>query len=266
MRYKNISRIQIAGLFALLMFIAVSGQGAEADKNGVPIRIGWQIPTGTQGQIVQILKRTDILEKRGLNPTFVPFSYGGPQMDAALAGELDVTFSADQPAINLIAKGGKWKIVSRLYYDRTAIMVPVNSPVRAIKDLKGKTVASSFGSFAHRETILKEQAAGLDADKDVKNVNMDILDIRNLVMAGGGENWGDIDAVAVWEPTTSHFELEGLVRSLNSTRALGVVAISDDFIASHPDAAVQFLMAIAQAWIYFSPQIGERVMQWYIDD
>ncbi len=266
MRYKNISRIQIAGLFAALMFIAVAGQGAEADKNGVPIRIGWQIPTGTQGQIVQILKRTDILEKRGLNPTFVPFSYGGPQMDAALAGELDVTFSADQPAINLIAKGGKWKIVSRLYYDRTAIMVPVNSPVRAIKDLKGKTVASSFGSFAHRETILKEQAAGLDADKDVKNVNMDILDIRNLVMAGGGEKWGEIDAVAVWEPTTSHFELEGLVRSLNPTRALGVVAISDDFIVSHPDAAVQFLMGIAQAWIYFSPQHGERVMQWYIDD
>ena len=266
MKFRNIIGILTAGIFVLLMFIAGYGNGAEADKNGVLIRIGWQIPSGTQGQIVQVLKRTDILEKQGLNPTFVPFSYGGPQMDAALAGELDVTFSADQPAINLIAKGGKWKIVSRLYFDRTAIMVPVNSPVKEIKDLKGRTVASSFGSFAHRETILKEQAAGLDPDKDVKNVNMDILDIRKLVMAGGGEKWGDVAAVAVWESTTSHFELEGLVRSLNSTRALGVVAISDDFIARHPDAAVQFLVAIAQAWVYFSPQQGERVMQWYIDD
>ncbi len=266
MRSRNIFIISCVGAFALLMFISGYCQGADSDKNGVPIRIGWQIPSGTQGQIVQILKRTDILEKHGLNPTFVPFSYGGPEMDAALAGELDVTFSADQPAINLIAKGGKWKIVSRLYYDRTAIMVPVNSPVKEIKDLKGKTVASSFGSFAHRETILKEQAAGLDADKDVKNVNMDILDVQKLVMAGGGGGWGEIDAVAVWEPTTSHFELEGLVRSLNSTMALGVVAISDEFIASHPDAAVQFLVAIAQAWVYFSPQQGERVMQWYIDD
>jgi hypothetical protein len=103
-------------------------------------------------------------------------------------------------------------------------------------------------------------------NQNAYQLNMDILDIRNLVMAGGGEKWREIDAVAVWEPTTSQFELEGLVRSLNSTRALGVIAISDDFIASYPDAAVQFLMGIAQAWIYFSPQIGERVMQWYIDD
>ena len=266
MKFRNIFGILTVGAFVLLMFISGYCQGAEAGKNGVPVRIGWQIPSGTQGQLVQILKRTDIVEKHGLNPTFDPFSYGGPEMDAALAGELDVTFSADQPAINLIAKGGKWKIVSRLYIDRTAIMVPLNSPVKEIKDLKGRTVASSFGSFAHRETILKEQAAGLDPDKDVKNVNMDILDIRKLVKAGGGETWGEIDAVAVWEPTTSYFELEGLVRSLNSTRALGVVAISDDFISSHPDAAVQFLESIAQAWIYFSPQHGERVMQWYIDD
>ena len=38
-------------------------------------------------------------------------------MEAAFAGELDVFFSGDQPAINLIARGGRWKIVGRLFED-----------------------------------------------------------------------------------------------------------------------------------------------------
>jgi sulfonate transport system substrate-binding protein len=247
--------------------VIVTGYRKDADavQAGVPVRIGWQISAATQAQIVQVLKRTNVLEGHGLEPNFVPFSYGGPQIDAALAGKLDVVFAGDQPVIDLVARGGKWKIVARLFYDRTAVMVPPNSPVKEIKDLRGKTVASPFGSVAHREAILKEQAAGLNADKEVKNVNMDILDIGNLVLAGGGEKWGKIDAVAVWEPSTSRFELGGFARSLSVARTLGVVAFSDDFIANHPDAAVQFLVAIARAWDYFSSH-SDRVRQWYIDD
>jgi hypothetical protein len=68
----------------------------------VPVRIGGQIPVATQGQVLQVLKRTSVLESHGLKPIFVPFSYGGPQVGAAFAGDLDVFFSGDQPALNLI--------------------------------------------------------------------------------------------------------------------------------------------------------------------
>ena len=115
------------------------------------------------------MKNTKVLELNNLKGNFISFSYGGPQSEAALAGELDVIFVGDQPAVNLISKGGKWKIVSRLFYTKTAIMVPLNSGINSISDLKGKTVAMPFGSVAHREAILKQQAANLDADKDVKN-------------------------------------------------------------------------------------------------
>ncbi len=235
------------------------------DPTAVTVRIGWQIPLATQGQIVQVMKRTDILQKNGLNGKFVPFSYGGPQSEAALAGELDVIFVGDQPAINLIARGGKWKIVSRLFYTKTAIMVPPGSPIQKIEDLRGKNVASPFGSVAHREAILKEQAAGLDVDKDVNNINLDILEIANVVQAGGTQSWGKIDAVAVWEPSTSLFESKNLAKVVDFTRTLGVVAMSDDFIAKHPDAAVAFLVAVRQAWFHFATHTDE-VNRWYIDD
>lgn len=237
---------------------------AEA-KPKTEVRIGWQIPLATQGQIVQVLKRTDLLAKHGLKGDFIPFSYGGPQSEAALAGQLDVIFVGDQPAINLIARGGKWKIASRLFYTKTAIMVPLNSPIRSVKDLTGKTIASPFGSVAHREATLKEQAAGLDPDKDVNNINLDILEISNLVQAGGDTSWGKVDAVAVWEPSTSLFEAKKLARIVDFTRTLGVVAVSDDFIARHNEPTVHLLAAVLEAWSYFAAHT-EQVNQWYIED
>ena len=100
-------RISPLLLITLLLSVPLAGWGQDQAYTAVPIRIGWQIPAATQGQILQVLKRTNILEGHGLKPRFIPFSYGGPQMEAAIAGELDVFFAGDQPAINLIARGGK---------------------------------------------------------------------------------------------------------------------------------------------------------------
>ena len=265
MKSGDVFGVLCAGVFALTVILTPCSRDAEAFEQDVRVRIGWQIPAATQAQIVQVLKRTNLLKSHGLEADFVPFNYGGPQIEAALAGKLDVIFSGDQPAVNLVAKGGKWKIVARLYYDRIPVMVPHSSMIQDIKDLRGKTLAVPFESSAHREVILREQAAGLDADTEVKNVNMDILGIRNRVLLGGGDKWGNIDAVAVWEPISSLFELGGLARPLSSARTLGVVAVSEAFIAKHPEPAVQFLVAIARAWEYFAKH-SDQVRQWYIDD
>jgi ABC-type nitrate/sulfonate/bicarbonate transport system substrate-binding protein len=101
-------KIPAVALLAVSMLHAPESRSADPGEieSTVPIRIGWQIPAATQGQVLQVLKRTNVLEGHGLKPVFVPFSYGGPQVDAAFAGELDVFFAGDQPAINLIARGG----------------------------------------------------------------------------------------------------------------------------------------------------------------
>lgn len=252
------------GLFAVLLLLALEVRGEDASPTAVPIRIGWQIPAATQGQILQVLKRTNVLESHGVKPILVPFSYGGPQVEAALAGELDVFFSGDQPAINLIARGGKWKIVGRLFEDGVGMIVPLNSPIRDVGDLKGGTVASPFGSVAHRDAYRGQEAAGLDPSSDVDNRNIDILELRRRVHAGNGD-WDGIDAAVVWEPILSSFQLEGLARSINSGRYLGVIAVSEELIKNYPGAVSQLLMALARSWKFVS-QNPDRVMHWYIDD
>ena len=265
MNFKYISNIVTAAIIVFLAATSGYSAASQVERDLTPVRIGWQVPSSTQGQIVQVLKRTDVLEQHGLIPTFIPYSYGKPQIAAALGGKLDVVFSGDQPAINLVSASGTWKIVGRMNYDRVAMMVPVGSPIAGFEDLRGKTVASSFGSIAHREAFLWQQAAGLDPNQDVKNVNMDILDIQDLVTAGGGEKWGDIDAVVVWETSTSLFELGKLARALDASPTIGVISFSEEFMSERPEAAARLLVAISQSWEYFS-QHSERVRQWYIDD
>ena len=172
MKSKSILCILGAVVFILLVDLFGESRGYETPDTRVPIRIGWQVPAATQAQIVQVLKRTNVLETQGLEPTLVPFSFGTPEIETALAGKLDVVLAGDQPAVNLISRGGKWKIVARLHYDRVAILVPPESPIQGIKDLKDKTITSSFGSTAHREVILQEQEAGLYPDRDVKNKDL----------------------------------------------------------------------------------------------
>jgi len=248
-----------------LSLLSLKSVALEQEDQFVPVRIGWQIPAATQGQIVQVLKRTNVLDSHGLDPSLLPFSYGGPQVEAAFAGQLDVIFSGDQPAINLIAGGGRWKIIARLYEDRVATLVPTNSTIRELAGLAGKTVVSPFGSVGHRDAFLLQSAAGLDPYTDVKNQNLDILEIRQLVMSGGSETWSEFDAAVAWDPLVSRFEIDGKARVLASNPALGVVAVSDDFIATNPEAAIQFLVALSRAWDFYARNT-DRVMQWYIND
>ncbi|MEH6584811.1 MAG: ABC transporter substrate-binding protein [Halioglobus sp.] len=262
---KQVMRSIGIALCITVTLLSLESQAIEDGREFVPIRIGWQIPAATQGQILQVLKRTDVLDAHGLDPSLVPFSYGGPQVEAAYSGELDVFFAGDQPVLNLIARGGKWKIVARLFEDRVAIITPPGSAINQLSDLRNKTVASPFGSVGHRDAFVQQRLAGFDPELDVTNENVDILEIRRRVFSGGRDSWDGIDAAVVWDPLVARLELDGLARVLASKPYLGVVAMSDDFITQQPEAAAEFLAALMRAWAFLARH-PDRVMQWYIDD
>ena len=184
----------------LLMFIFVlSGcvmplvnQNKKIKDNLTQMRIGWQIPWATQGQLVQVLKNTDLLKENDIVGDFKGFSYGGPLNEAALAGAVDVVFTADQPAAILLAKNPNWKIVGRLMSNRVSLYVPPMSDIKTVADLKGKTVAMPFGAAAQRMALQKEKEAGLNPAVDVKNINLGIYEQSDLVRDKSAKKWGQI--------------------------------------------------------------------------
>lgn len=215
------------------------------------IRIGWQTPWATQGQLTQILKRTELLKQNGLEGEFKGFSYGGPLNEAALAGELDVIFTADQPAATLLAKNSNWVIIGRLMYNRVSLYVPPKSEIKEIKDLKGKTVAMPFGAAAQRMALKQEKNAGLDPKNDVNNINLGIYEQSDLVRDAEVTKWGEIDALAGFDPTPAIFEEKGLVRSLYTDNVVSLIVMSKDFIANNPEAPREFMIAFYGAYDYY---------------
>ena len=96
MKFKHVLGILFAGVFILLVIVTGDSKRAEAADTRVPVRIGWQIPAAMQAQIVEVLKRTDVLESQGLVPNFVPFSYA----DHRSRPPARVNWMLSSPAIN----------------------------------------------------------------------------------------------------------------------------------------------------------------------
>ena len=218
---------------------------AGAASEGTPIRIGWQETWATQGQLAVILQQSEILKELGFAPEFVGFSYGAPLNEGALAGEVDVLFTADQPAIALCNRDNTWGMIGRLMYNRVGTFVPPDSDVKTIADLKGKTVAIPFGAAAHRETLGAVQAAGMDPSADINAVNMGIKEVAALANT---KKWDTVHAGSAWDPVFAQLESSGLVRTVAQGLVTSVVVMDDDFTKANPGADKKFMQGMAKAY------------------
>jgi ABC-type nitrate/sulfonate/bicarbonate transport system substrate-binding protein len=239
----------LALLFAFNLSGCVAQQSAAVT---IPIRIGWQVPWATQGQITQVLAHTNILELHGLQGEFKGFSYGAPLNEAALAGEVDVIFTADQPAITLLAADEEWVIIGRLMYNRVAIYVPPASPILTLEELRDKTIAIPFGAAAQRDAMKAIQQAGLDPVTDIHSIYLDIYEQSGIVQAGSAESWGEIDAMVGFDPTPAIFEHNNQARMLHVGKVVSLIVMSKAFIAQHPQAPERFLEAFREAYLYYA--------------
>src|SRR3989338_1727217 len=150
LKTKNQKIIAIIFIFIVLGGLYLIFNTKQENSDLTSIRIGWQIPWATQGQLTQILKHTDILKNNSLKAEFNGFTFGGPLNEAALAKQVDVIFTADQPAATLLSKNPNWVIIGRLMYNRVSLYVPPKSSIETVADLRGKTVGMPFGAAAQR--------------------------------------------------------------------------------------------------------------------
>jgi len=249
----------------LLLFTSCNKEQPQSPVNQLqPVRIGWQIAWATQGQLGMALQKTDAMQLCGLKGDFKSFTYGAPLSEAALAGQLDVAFVGDQPAVSLLSRSSDWKIVARLMDFRVAIVVPTSSPIQSVADLKGKTLGIPFGASTHRVALRMLQEAGLDPAKDLKIVNIDILEQSDVVRAGAGGPWPKVDAFASWDHQIALYEKNGYARVLKAGTALGVVMMAQSFLRDHPNDAAAFLASFKLAYLYYA-QHQDQVDQWFVE-
>ena len=154
---------------------------------------------GHQKGWLSILKARGTLEKRltplGVSVTWTEFNAGPVQLEALNVGSIDFGDVGEAPPIFAQAAGAPlvYAAATAPRPRLEAIVVPKNSPIQSVADLKGKRVAYNKGSNVHYFLVKLLQKNGLKYS-DVQSVFLAPPDARAAFEKGA------IDAWVIWDP------------------------------------------------------------------
>jgi NitT/TauT family transport system substrate-binding protein len=202
------------------------------------------------------------------------FPSGPPLNSELLANKLDIGQMADFPAILGATAFQAANAGVRTYYIASlsggvtgagnALVVPKDSQIQSVAQLKGKNVSVPFGSTAHAFLLRTLQDAGLDPEKDV-NVISQAPDV-----GGSALRANQIDAHANFVPFGELFAFRGFARKILDGQSTGVttthgIQVRSDFAERYPELVVAYLKATLEAdrIIRENPErLSEDIAKW----
>lgn len=179
----NITRRALAGL-ALATALALPA--LAQDLSGVTLRIGDQV-----GEQRARLEAAGLLDDVPYRIEWSVYPAAVNLHEALKAGAVDVGMSADSPAVSAIAGGSKIRIAAAFNNGGlgTSIIVPKDSPLKTLADLKGRTISpTTRGSVAHYLTLGALKKAGID-QQDVTLAFLTPADASAAFQSGGVDAW-----------------------------------------------------------------------------
>ncbi|MDR8017659.1 sulfonate ABC transporter substrate-binding protein [Ectopseudomonas guguanensis] len=208
MRTTTLRRSLVALFAAAISFGVITQAQAET------LRIGYQ----KYGTLV-LLKAKGTLEKRlaehGVDVKWTEFP-GGPQLLEGLnVGSVDFGVTGETPPVFAQAAGADLLYVAHEPPAPTgeAILVPKDSPIKSVAELKGKKVALNKGSNVHYLLVRALEDAGLKYG-DITPVYLPPADARAAFERGS------VDAWVIWDPFQSAAEKQLQARTLRDGSGL----------------------------------------------
>ncbi|MFC4023017.1 sulfonate ABC transporter substrate-binding protein [Oceanobacillus longus] len=220
--------IKKISLYMMIMLcIVVAGcsmnDSSSSSKEDV-VRIGYQ----KNGPLI-ILKSLGTLEERlkenGYKVEWNEFQAGPALVEALNAGSIDFGRTGNSPPIFAQAADAPFVTIAagKSKFEGSGILVPEDSEITSIKDLKGKQVSFAKGSSSHYLIVKALESEGLNYT-DITPVFLSPGDARVAF------EQGKTDAMVVWDPFTSSTEV-----NMNATLLVngeGFTTDRDFFIAN----------------------------------
>ena len=216
---------------------ALSGR-AQAEVGVKEIRIGYQ-----KNGVLVIARQQSILEKhfkpQGIDVKWVEFSSGPPMMEAMNVGSIDYGAVGDSPPVFAQAAGAAIVYAAgQPITNGQGILVPQNSAIRSIADLRGKRIGFTKGSSAHNIVVQTLEKAGLTY-ADITPVYLTPPD------AGPAFANGSIDAWSIWDPYFAIGETKQngrvLVNASDITKSNGFYIANREFARNHGPVLQQII-------------------------
>jgi sulfonate transport system substrate-binding protein len=165
--------------------------GTTANVSSVTLNIGDQKGTGAEA----LLQAAGLIGKLPFKVNWTDFTSGPPMLQAMGAGSVDIGGVGDAPPVFAASGGEKVAIVGARSTPAAAaaVLVPKNSPITSISQLKGKKIAVAQGSSADYHLLTVLNKAGLTT----KQVTLEYLQPAEALAAFTS---GHVDAWDVWSP------------------------------------------------------------------
>ncbi len=193
--------------------------------------------------------------------SWADYSSGGPITNQMLANKLNFGVMGDYPLIVNGAKFQETDSLRTLYVAGTgynlkgsgnAIVVPVESDIYSIADLKGKEVSTPVGSAAWGMLLKAMQDNELSGEYTLKN--------QSPAVGAANIAASKIDAHSDFCPWSELMEYRGTGRKVYDGSETGVpylhgVVVRQDFAEEYPEVVVAFIKAVYEAgdWIREDP-------------
>ncbi len=168
-----------------------SSSSGTTNVSSVTLNIGDQKGTGAEA----VLQAAGLISKLPFKASWSDFTSGPPMLQAMGSGSVDVGGVGDAPPVFAASGGEQVAIVGARTAgpNGAALVVPKNSPITSISQLKGKKIAVAQGSSADYHLLTVLNKAGLTT----KQVTLDYLQPADALAAF---NSGHVDAWDIWSP------------------------------------------------------------------
>lgn len=232
----------LAFLLPLVTGCSHSDKGTATNSTKAPgettkvFRIGYQ-----KWSPLNVLRlRGDLdrqLAAQGVRVEWLDFPAGPQLLEALAAGSIDLGHTGDAPVAFALAAGHPIVYVANAPAgddtgESRALLVPQNSPIRSVADLKGKRIAVQKGSATHSFLVQALAAAHLDY-KEVQIAYLAPPDARPAFDSGSVDGW------AIWDPylaITQHTTgARTLVNGKNIVTAGAFYVSSREAVRRHPE-------------------------------
>lgn len=257
-------KLSIKHVILIVVVIAVLVSGVVAYSSLIPkptIRIGYQ-PTWHHTSEFVIVEKDWIEHVTGLNVKESEFPTGPPEMEAFIAGELDIAYVGAAPPIPSLAKGMKAKIVAIVNTEGSALVVTPDFEYTGPESLKGSKIAA-YPPGSIQDTVLKRwlEEEGLKPGVDVEIVAMGPREQTEALKAGAVDGIFTPDPMPYIAVAGGYGKIAVDSSEMWPHHPCCVLLMSEDLITNHREVAEKILALhiITQEYVV-NPQNKDEVV------
>jgi ABC-type nitrate/sulfonate/bicarbonate transport system substrate-binding protein len=239
-----------------LSWVFVFSLSATAASTG-KLRVAYPAEgTILSAQVGLVFEKTDILKKHGFaHSQAVAMGTGRELKTALVSGQADVIMTSETNFVILVGNGFDCFAINSLgSAGRKALVVPPESKIHSLEDLKGKRVATIFGTSIHQPAQEWMEHAGLATE-------VEIVDLSSQAAMQAALKTGAVAAMMTWDP----FLAQGLNRGhyrIVKERDFDLITVASPKFHGEAGAVQRFNEATREALLYVS-QHKSQVNGWF---